>query len=86
MALLLFAAALLVLQRGGVLGGPLPAAIVRAGCWTVALVFTARAVGDFRYLGFFKQVRNTRFAYWDTRLFAPLCLAFAVGTALLAIR
>ena len=33
-----------------------------------AVVFLARAVGDFRYVGFFKRVRGTRFARLDTIL------------------
>ena len=40
----------------------------------MAAVFAIRAVGEFRYLGFFKRVLETQFAYWDTRLFSPLCL------------
>lgn len=49
----------------------------------VGLVFVARAIGDFRLVGFFKSVRDTRFAAWDTWLYAPLCLA--LGVAVLAI-
>lgn len=40
----------------------------------MALVFALRAIGEFRYAGFFKRVRDTEFAYWDTRLYSPLCL------------
>lgn len=36
----------------------------------MAVVFTLRAVGDFRYVGFLKRVKKTPFAYWDTRLFS----------------
>ncbi|MFN0062669.1 MAG: DUF3995 domain-containing protein [Myxococcaceae bacterium] len=43
----------------------------------MALVFALRAVGDFRYVGFFKSVRDSRFAYWDTRLHSPLCALLA---------
>lgn len=49
-------------------------------------VFLLRAVGDFRYMGFFKRVHGTPFAWWDTRLFSPFilltgaaCLAVALG-------
>lgn len=44
----------------------------------MAAVFALRAIGEFRYCGFFKRIRNTEFAYWDTRLYSPLCLAMAV--------
>ena len=43
----------------------------------MGLVFAARAIGDFRHLGFFKRVKGTAFAYWDTRLFSPLCVLLA---------
>lgn len=43
----------------------------------MAVGFAARAVGEFRYVGFFKRVRDTKFADYDTRLFSPLCLAMS---------
>ncbi len=47
----------------------------------MAVVFTLRAVGDFRYVGFSKRVKATPFAYWDARLFSPLCVALALLAA-----
>lgn len=44
----------------------------------MAAVFALRAVGEFRYVGFFKRVRSTPFATWDTRLFSPLCVALGL--------
>jgi hypothetical protein len=44
--------------------------------------FLARAVGDFRYCGFFKSIKGTPFAYWDTRLYSPLTLVLAALAAL----
>ncbi len=32
----------------------------------------------FRYVGFFKRVRGTRFAEMDTRYYSPLCLTLSV--------
>jgi len=55
---------------------------VRAGLWIGAGLFLLRAVGDFRYVGFFKRVRATRFARLDTLIYSPLCLLLA---ALIAI-
>lgn len=46
-----------------------------AGAATVGAVLVARAIGDFRFVGFFKRVHGTEFALLDTRLFSPLCLA-----------
>jgi hypothetical protein len=57
----LAAAAACALVRGGVVaaqGGELAAQI---GCWVLTVLFGARAVGDGRYVGFFKRVRTTAF-------------------------
>jgi hypothetical protein len=72
-------AAMLVLWRGSALGSPFSPRLVHAGCIGVGAVFVLRAIGDFRFIGFFKRVRDTRFAWWDTRLFSPLCLALGAG-------
>lgn len=49
----------------------------RVGLWLIAGIFLLRAVGDFRYIGFFKRVRDSRFARLDTRFYTPLCLLLA---------
>lgn len=47
-------------------------------------VFAIRALGDFKYVGFFKKIKNTDFAINDTKYFTPLC-AFVAITLLIAI-
>ena len=48
-------------------------------------VFVLRAVGDFRLVGFFKSVRGTDFASWDSWLYSPLCLAIGIGVLWLSV-
>jgi hypothetical protein len=82
---LLAFAALLVLARAG--HGPataLPQWMVRFGAPVAAVVLLARAIGDFRYVGFFKRVRDTRFARLDTRIYSPAALLLGAATALVA--
>jgi len=81
---LLFLAALLVTQRVGLGRELLPAALVSPGCWVLSAAFILRAIGEFRYVGFFKRVRGTAFARMDTRYYSPLALLLGVGTAILA--
>jgi len=50
---------------------------VRVGLWLVAAVFLLRAVGDFRYVGFFKRMRDSRFAKFDSLFYSPLCVLLA---------
>ena len=52
----------------------------------LALGLLARAIGEFKYVGFFKRVRGSRFARLDTWIYSPLCLLLAVGVALVAKR
>ena len=51
----------------------------------LALVLVARAVGDFRLVGFFKRVRGTHFARLDTTVYAPLCLVLGVAVFYVAL-
>ena len=44
----------------------------------IALLFLLRAVGDFRFVGFFKKVKNTSFAHYDKFYFTPLCLIISI--------
>lgn len=62
-----------------VVGGPL----LRIAVLGLALVFSARAVGDFTFVGLFKRIRGTEFARYDAALYTPLCLL--LGLALLLV-
>jgi hypothetical protein len=88
-ALLLTAASLVALRAGvapsAVVHCGFVAWVAAAGTWTVAVVFLARFVGDFRLVGVFKRVHGTAFARNDTRYYVPLCLALAVGCGIVAL-
>jgi hypothetical protein len=86
-AAFLVAAAMLTAQRGGLLLLGLPERLARLGTWGLAFVFAVRAIGEFRYVGFFKRVRGTLFARRDSLVYSPLCVvisALAAGLAILA--
>jgi len=42
--------------------------------FAIGTVLVLRAVGEFRYVGFFKRVKNSRFAVYDSWLFSPFCI------------
>jgi len=63
-----------------------PAWVFHGGSALVATILLARAVGDFRTVGFAKRVRDTAFARLDTRVFSPLCLGLAACGYLVALR
>lgn len=83
-AALLFLAALLVTQRAGLGRALLPAVLVGPGTWAVSAALVARAIGEFRYVGFFKRVRDTAFARMDTKLYSPLALLLGIGAGVVA--
>jgi len=83
-ALLLYAAALVLLGRLGLWGRGLPQWLFVAGTWTLVGVFGARVVGDFRWFGLFKRVTGTPFAWWDTWVYIPLCALLALAALLVA--
>ena len=57
----------------------------RWGNLVIAFIFLVRAVGDFKYIGFFKKVRGTLFAKNDSRYYAPLCLFIAVTSVFIVL-
>jgi Protein of unknown function (DUF3995) len=83
-AALLLLSAVLVLERAAIGPGLVPARLTFWGTWGLAAVFTLRAIGDFKYVGFFKRRRGTRFATLDTRYFSPLALALGLTSAVIA--
>lgn len=46
-------------------------------------LFALRMIGDFRYVGLFKKVKDSVFAKNDTGIFIPLCIYLALSNAFL---
>lgn len=72
-----------VLQSGviEVTGWELP---IKIASWAIPILFTLRAIGEFKYVGFFKRVKGTQFSKMDTRLFSPLCLTIGIMGGVIA--
>jgi hypothetical protein len=64
----------LLLAYSGHLPLPLPRSLGRAALLATGAAFAARALVPNRYVGFFKSLRTTRWARFDTRLYSPLFL------------
>mgnify|MGYP003333142947 CR=1 FL=1 len=77
-AVILLAMAAWVAAAAGIVAAPVPQGVLRVGAFVLAAVFALRAVGDFRYVGFFKRVRGSVFARRDTWGYSPLCVVLAV--------
>lgn len=65
------------LFKSGLLEYNLPEWIMKYGSWIIPIIFLLRAIGEFKYVGFFKSVKKTDFGKLDTKLFSPLC--FIIG-------
>jgi hypothetical protein len=80
--LALLSCAVLVAATAGLLSFSLPRRLLAWLCYALAFVLFARAIGEFRMVGFFKRVRGTNFARLDTMIYSPLCLTLSIGVFL----
>jgi hypothetical protein len=80
--LLFFAA--LVASCAGLWHVGIPHRVLLWLSYALALGLVGRAVGDFRYVGFFKRIHGSTFARLDSLIFSPLCLLLATGVLLSA--
>lgn len=84
-ALALALLAWLLLGHEGHLPSPLPGRLASAALLVTGAAFVARALVPNRYVGFFKSLRGTRWARFDTRLYSPLFLLLGLLLASLAL-
>ncbi len=80
LGLLLFGALFLI--KLNILDLAIPEVVSNYGLWGIGGIFALRALGDFRYVGFFKKIKNTSFAKKDSMFFIPLCLFFSFAAVL----
>jgi len=78
-AALLLSAAAVALAQGQLALAFLPRTPLSWAAMAAGSAFLLRALGEFRLVGFFKRVRDSDFARWDTWCFSPLCVA--IGSA-----
>ena len=82
-ASLLFGLAILSIQLFSPMG-PLKGYIHYLG-YCVSFILVVRAIGDFKYVGFFKKVYNSNFATLDTKYFSPVILFLGISYGLLSV-
>ena len=74
-----------VLAERKILSIPIPTPVNKYGLWIIATIFLVRAIGEFRYVGFFKKIKHTRFGRNDTNYYSPLCLVIGILTIILEL-
>lgn len=78
--------ALLHLEKIQILDLPITAWIDTYGLKIIAGIFLLRAIGDFRYVGFFKKIKGTTFADFDTKFYNPLCILLSFNAFMTSIQ
>jgi hypothetical protein len=63
----------------------LPGWLLSYGLVVIAALFLVRSIGEFKYVGFFKKVKTTKFAEMDTKYYSPLCLLISVAAIILEL-
>lgn len=76
---------LFYLLKSGLIQVHLPNWIILYLGWIISIIFLLRAIGEFKYVGFFKKIKNTKFGKLDTKLFSPLCLGISIIGVLIEI-
>lgn len=78
--------AFLHLAQTEVIAVTLPQWINNYGLKAIAAIFLIRAVGEFRYVGFFKKIKNTKFAQLDTWFYSPLCVLLSLNSLITSLQ
>ncbi len=60
--------------KSGIIEYDLPNWLVKYGGWAISIIFLLRAMGEFKYIGFFKRIKETEFGKLDTKFYSPLSL------------
>jgi len=82
-ALVCFAAVALALGFCGVISANYQPYLKFPG-FAIGAVLIIRAIGEFRYVGFFKRVRGSDFSTYDSWIYSPFCLLAGGAFLLLA--
>ncbi|WP_243396225.1 DUF3995 domain-containing protein [Leptospira hartskeerlii] len=45
----------------------------------ISFIFLGRAVGDFQLVGYFKKIKNTKFAKYDYLIYSPVCIILGIS-------
>jgi hypothetical protein len=71
---------LFILIKSELINLNLPLWLEKSGLWVIAGIFILRAIGEFKYVGFFKKIKQTKFGQNDTKYYSPLCLLIGILT------
>ena len=76
--------AAMALSVAGFIQLPLPPSIARGLLVAIGVAFVLRSIVPTPWTGFFKSIRTTRWAKYDTRLYSPLFLVLGLSLIVLS--
>ena len=79
----LFLFALVTLGNLRIFDEYIPGNYIHYANLVIIAIFYLRAIGEFRYVGLFRKIKDTDFAKQDKKFFTPLCIF--IGTVSLLI-
>jgi hypothetical protein len=72
--------ALIYVEKTQLVNIALPSIIEQYGVLVLGVIFIFRAIGEFKYLGFTKTIKDSKFAEMDTKYYSPLCLLLGINS------
>ncbi len=64
----------------------LPEFILKYGYWALLVLLVLRSIGDFKFVGLFKKIKNTAFSKYDSKFFTPLCIVLSIIISILLLK
>ncbi|MEO5995068.1 MAG: DUF3995 domain-containing protein [Chitinophagaceae bacterium] len=58
---------------------------IKYGTYGICIIFLLRSIGDFKFIGFGKKVKGTKFASNDTKFYSPLSLLISITSLVIGI-
>ncbi|MBU1340984.1 MAG: DUF3995 domain-containing protein [Proteobacteria bacterium] len=83
--LLLGASVLIYLNADNILSF-IPDTLYKIALGVLSAIMFLRAVGEFRLVGFFKKIKDSKFAEMDTKYYSPLCLYLCISCLYLVLK
>ncbi len=78
-AVILISFGLVYLIKSGLIAVVISDTVIYYVGWFIPVIFMLRTIGEFKYVGLFKKIKDTEFAKADTKMFSPLCLFISLA-------
>ena len=85
-ATLLIGASILVYLNANNIWPFIPESFYKIALGMLSITMLLRAIGEFKLVGFFKKIKNSKFAEMDTKYYSPLCLYLCISCLYLVLK